>query len=167
MTARANRLALRLRPARLADGATLEAWDALPGVEDWSGADDAFPWARELRRNPPWRRILIAEVHGRAVGCVVIIDPAREESHYWGRCPAGLRAIDIWIGAPADRGRGYGARMMRLALDRCARDGARAVLIDPLARNRAAIRFYRRMGFRPLGLRRFDRDLCLKMTKFF
>jgi aminoglycoside 6'-N-acetyltransferase len=165
MTARASRLALRLRPARLGDRATLEAWDAEPGVEEWSGADGAFPWARELRRNPPWRRILIAELHGRPVGCVVVIDPAREESHYWGRCAAGLCALDLWIGAAADRGRGHGARMMRLALARCARDGARTVLIDPLARNRRAIRFYRRMGFRPVALRRFDRDLCLVMRR--
>jgi aminoglycoside 6'-N-acetyltransferase len=32
------------------------------------------------------------------IGFVQIIDPAREESHYWGDAPGGLRAIDIWIG---------------------------------------------------------------------
>jgi aminoglycoside 6'-N-acetyltransferase len=156
-----SRLALRLRRARAADLPTLEAWDRDPAVIA-SGVDgDAWGWPRELRRNPPWRAMLMAELWGRPVGFVQIIDPCREESRYWGRVPASLRALDLWIGAAADRGRGLGARMMRLALDRCRAGGARAVLIDPLARNRAALRFYRRMGFRPVGRRRFGRDDCL------
>jgi aminoglycoside 6'-N-acetyltransferase len=159
------RLALRLRRARTSDLAVLEGWDAEPGVADSGGDDDVFDWARELRRAPPWRRLLIAELHGRPLGALMIIDPAREETRYWGRCPAGLRALDTWIGAPADRGRGLGAWMMRRALALCAADGARAALIDPLARNRRAIRFYRREGFRPVGLRRFGGDLCAVMRR--
>jgi aminoglycoside 6'-N-acetyltransferase len=157
-----SRLALRLRRARLADRAVLEGWDEAPDAAGWSGHDDS-DWDEELRRNPPWRRILIAELWGRPLGCVEIIDPAREESRYWGAVPGGLRAIDIWIGDPADRGRRHGARMMRLALALCWREGARAVLIDPLRRNRRAIRFYGRMGFRVAGPRRFGRDACLVM----
>mgnify|MGYP003467119708 CR=1 FL=1 len=34
-----------------------------------------------------------------------IIDPALEESHYWGDIGPDLRAIDIWIGSPGDLGR--------------------------------------------------------------
>jgi aminoglycoside 6'-N-acetyltransferase len=71
---------LRLRRARPADRAVLERWDAAPDAQDWGGEDDAFDWARELRRNPPWRRLLMAELWGRPLGCVQIIDPAREES---------------------------------------------------------------------------------------
>jgi ribosomal protein S18 acetylase RimI-like enzyme len=60
-----------------------------------------------------------------------------------------LRAIDIWIGEAADLGRGYGTRMMRHALERCFADPAvKAVLIDPLASNTRARRFYERLGFR-------------------
>ncbi len=155
------RLALRLRRARPGDLALLETWDRDPAVMA-AGVDGAsWRWARELRRAPPWREMLIAETWGRPVGFVQIIDPCREESRYWGRVPAGLRAVDLWIGAAADRGRGLGARMMRLALARCRAAGARAVLIDPLARNRSALRFYRRMGFRPVGRRRFGEDDCL------
>lgn len=155
--------ALRLRRARPGDRPVLERWDDAPDAAEWGGEDDAFDWARELRRNPPWRRLLMAELWGRPVGFVQIIDPAREESRYWGPVPGSLRAIDIWIGDTADRGRGLGARMMRLALALCWREGARAVLIDPMARNVRAIRFYRRMGFRAVGRRRFWDDDCLVM----
>jgi aminoglycoside 6'-N-acetyltransferase len=36
-----------------------------------------------------------------------------------------------------------------------------AILIDPLASNTRAIRFYQRLGFRPVEERRFGDDLCL------
>jgi aminoglycoside 6'-N-acetyltransferase len=33
---------------------------------------------------------------------IQIIDPAQEETHYWGDVEAELRAIDIWIGEESD-----------------------------------------------------------------
>lgn len=48
-----------------------------------------------------------------------IIDPKEEETHYWGKEEANLKAIDIWIGEEMDLGRGYGTKMMQEALQRC------------------------------------------------
>lgn len=93
-----------------------------------------------------------------------IIDPHLEPTHYWGEIAPNLRAIDIWIGAPEDRGKGYGAGMMRLALalELCFADPrVTSIVIDPLASNVRAHAFYRRLGFRPLGRRRFGDDDCL------
>lgn len=56
------------------------------------------------------------------IGFIQIIDPVREESHYWGDVAENLRAIDIWIGAETDLGKGYGTKMMQLALVRCFAD---------------------------------------------
>jgi aminoglycoside 6'-N-acetyltransferase len=106
--------------------------------------------------------MLIAEEGGRPIGFVQIIDPAREESHYWGDCEENLRAIDIWIGEAEDLGRGYGTQMMRLAIDRCFADAkVTAILIDPLASNLRARRFYERLGFVAVGPRRFGMDECV------
>jgi GNAT acetyltransferase-like protein len=88
------------------------------------GDDGFLDWESELQRNPDWREILIAESDRRPLGVIQIIDPAREESHYWGEIESDLRAIDILIGDEADFGRGYGTQMMRLALERCFADGA-------------------------------------------
>ena len=50
---------------------------------------------------------------------------------------------------------------MRLALARCfAEPAVTAVLIDPLANNIAAHRFYERLGFRFVERRRFGLDDC-------
>ncbi len=151
---------ITLRPATPADLALLRRWDEQPHVAA-SDPNDDWQWEVELGRKPDWREQLIAEVDGRPVGFAQIIDPQREESRYWGDVPANLRAIDIWIGETEDLGKGYGSRIMTLVLERCFADpSVTAVLIDPLAGNVGAHRFYERLGFRFVERRRFGADDC-------
>lgn len=139
---------LRLRLATLDDQPTLELWDTYQHVIDSGGLDDELDWSVELVRQVDWQEILIAEVDGVPIGVLQVIDPHREESHYWGDIEPNLRAIDIWIGPAEMLGRGHGTEMMHQALDRCfASPEVTAVLIDPLHGNEGAIRFYRRLGF--------------------
>jgi len=153
--------ALILRPASISDLEILKYWETQPHVME-SGIEDEWEWETELLRNPPWRDQLIAEVDGRSIGCLQIIDPAEEESHYWGDVETGLRAIDIWIGEAEFLNRGFGTRMMNQALERCFTDPeVNAILIDPLRRNLKAQRFYRRFGFKELEQRFFGDDDCL------
>jgi aminoglycoside 6'-N-acetyltransferase len=160
-TPRTDRPNPTLRAATPADIALLSHWDQQAHVIACDPNDD-WGWETELRRMPDWREQLIAEFAGRPVGFVQIIDPAREESRYWGELPAGLRAIDIWIGDGADLGRGYGTQIMHAALARCFADPmVSAVLIDPLANNVRSHVFYARLGFRVVGRRQFGADDCL------
>ena len=151
---------IHLRAATIDDLPLLQRWDDEPAVLAADPNDD-WGWATELRRSPDWREQLIAEVDGRAIGFLQIIDPAREDSHYWGDAPPHLRAIDLWIGEPDARGRGHGATMMRLALARCFEDASvQAVLVDPLASNIDSHRFYERLGFVFVEARDFGADHC-------
>lgn len=88
---------MQLRPATIDDLCLLRRWDEEPHVIA-SDPNDDWGWETELHKTPPWREQLIAEVEGVPIGFVQIIDPAEEESDYWDRVPANLRAIDIWIG---------------------------------------------------------------------
>ena len=152
---------MQLRVATEEDIPTLEHWDKQEHVIAAGGDDDEWDWPEEVSRDAFWQELLIAELNGRPMGMVQIIDPRHEESHYWGSCPENLRAIDIWIGEADDLGRGYGTEMMRLALLRCIEDEkVTAVLIDPLASNKDAIRFYERLGFCFVENRRFGDDDC-------
>jgi aminoglycoside 6'-N-acetyltransferase len=158
-----------LRPATLADVPFFDAWDRDPAViaaaNDDPEAEKAFEgadWAGEIAGSSDVSFFLVAEVDGRPIGAMQIIDPHLEPTHYWGDCAPNLRAVDIWIGSPADRSRGYGTQMMRLALSRCfANPDVTAVLIDPLNTNTRAHAFYQRLGFVPLGRRLFGGDDCL------
>ena len=150
---------MKLRPAGLDDLALLRRWDTQPHVIA-SGAED-WDWEEMLSHDPPWREMLIAELDGRPIGFLQIIDPEQEETHYWGDCEPNLRAIDIWIGEADALGQGHGTQMMRLAFERCFADPAvTAILIDPLASNMRAHRFYERLGFEFVEERWFDEDHC-------
>jgi aminoglycoside 6'-N-acetyltransferase len=152
---------IHLRRALPADQEMLETWDRDLAVFN-SDPDDEWDWEKELAYDPEWREQLVAMRGNRPIGFIQIIDPEREETQYWGPMGRGFRAIDIWIGSAADRGRGWGSIMMQLALQRCFDSpGVHTVLIDPLFTNTAAHRFYRRLGFEEVGRRQFDDSDCL------
>lgn len=151
---------LELREANIGDVKILKHWDEQPHVIA-AAPNDAWDWEQELPQKHSWRELLIAEDDGRAIGFIQIIDPAVEETHYWGEIAEGYRAIDIWIGALSDTRKGYGRVMMTEALNICfANKDVHSVLIDPLSSNTGAIRFYERIGFRFIEDRRFDEDDC-------
>lgn len=160
---------LTIRVAAPADVPMLDLWDREPSViacaSDNPEAEQAFQdayWPDEIAGNSDVTCYYIAELDGRPIGAMQVIDPHREPTHYWGEIEPGLRAIDIWIGAPEDRNKGHGAAMMRAVIGRCFEDAdVHAIVIDPLASNADAHRFYQRLGFKPLGRRRFGGDDCL------
>jgi aminoglycoside 6'-N-acetyltransferase len=160
---------IRLRPAAASDIPLLERWDAQPHVisatTDDPAAVAAFDadWVAEIAAASHVSRHYIAELDGRPIGAMQIIDPELEPTHYWGEIEPNLRALDIWIGDAADLGHGYGETMMRLAIEMCfADENVTAILIDPLASNTRAHKFYQRIGFRPIARRLFhDEDDCL------
>lgn len=161
---------IKLRRATLADADTLKAWDNDPAViaattddPNATAAFDGIVWEDELAAQSDVQRYYIAELDGRPIGAMQIIDPYLEPTHYWGDVAPNLRAIDIWIGAPADRGNGNGTEMMRQAIELCFADPAvTGIIIDPLASNTRAHKFYQRMGFTIVGPRLFNgEDECL------
>lgn len=158
-----------LRRATTADVRWLELWntdaDVIKCSTDDPDATVAFAnadWAEELAAQDEHAQYFIGELDGRPIGAMQICDPHLEASHYWGEIAPNLRAIDIWIGSPQDRGKGFGGEMMRLALDKCFADArVTSIVIDPLASNERAQRFYQRMGFKASGRRKFGSDDCL------
>lgn len=151
---------IKLRPADIDDLEILRHWDEQPhviesGVEDWD-------WENQIGILRDWRESLIAELDGRPIGFMEIIDPFLEEEHYWGESvEPNLRAIDIWIGETNDLSKGYGTIMMKLAIEKCFTPSeVTAIIIDPLASNKDAHRFYERLGFKFVEERDFGADHC-------
>ena len=151
---------IQLRKANITDLKTLEYWDEQEHVME-SDPSDGWNWAVELAIYPEWREQLMAEISGKPIGCIQIIDPAKEESKYWGEIEENKRAIDIWIGEKENLGKGYGTEMMNKALEICfANTEVDEVLIDPLESNKKAIRFYKKIGFEFKERRVFSGDNC-------
>lgn len=161
-----------MRRARLEDVPTLQRWDREPAVirctTDDPEANVAFEghdWHEAIANQSDIDYHLIAEVDGRPIGAMQIIDPHLEPTHYWGDIEPNLRALDIWIGESDARGKGYGEQMMRQALRSCFADAhVIAIVIDPLASNTRAHTFYERLGFVIIDRRLFhDEDDCYVM----
>ena len=151
---------IKLRPATIDDLELVEYWDTKQHVID-SDPDDDWEWEVELARTPPWREQLVAEKDDEPIGFIQIIDPFKEETGYWGEVGKNHRAIDIWIGEEKNLSRGYGTKMMQLALARCfSNPEVITVLIDPLKTNTRAHRFYERIGFEFVEERDFDDVTC-------
>ncbi len=160
-----------LRPATLEDIPTLERWDLEPHVIEATtdqpdavkAFDDLLDWREELVAQNEHTQFFIAEVEGKPIGAMQMIDPHLEPTHYWGEIEPNLRALDIWIGEKAYLGKGYGTEMMSQAINRCFEDpGVKAIVIDPLNSNKRAIQFYQKLGFRAVGRHLFnDKDDCL------
>lgn len=159
-----------LRLATAQDAELLERWSkeahVIAATTDDPDADSAFEgaiWAEELMSQSEVSYYLIAELSEGPIGALQICDPHLEPTHYWGEIEANLRAVDIWIGPAHALGRGYGEQMMRLAFVRCFSDSAvTAIVIDPLASNLRALKFYERLGFQPSERRVFGgEDDCL------
>lgn len=152
---------ISFRPVTPHDLGLLQNWDRQPHVAG-ADPDGDWEWEKEVMRTPSWREQLIAELNHQPIGFLQIIDPAAEESGYWGKKPAGARAIDIWIGEAGHLNRGYGSEMMRLAIRRCFdQPGVNRILTDPLISNTRAHRFYERLGFVSKGPRVLGGEECL------
>jgi aminoglycoside 6'-N-acetyltransferase len=165
---------LVLRAAKHADIPNLERWDRDPTVIAMTSDDpdetvafgEGNDWIENINlyKRDVWE-YWIAEVDGRPIGAMQLCDPYLEPTHYWGDVEPNLRALDIWIGEPDARGQGHGGMMMSLGLVCCfEHPDVTAVLVDPLASNTRAHKFYQRLGFVPTERRMFGEDDTLVHT---
>lgn len=153
---------LKIRPAQLTDIPVLQRWDAMPHViacvtdDPETNPEEDWDWHAELAERDDGTEFHIAEWIDRPIGVLQTIDPATERTGYWEMEEPGFRAIDIWIGEPEFLGKGLGTKMMEWIIARSFKEhSATAVLIDPLASNTGAHRFYARLGFQMIERRNF------------
>jgi aminoglycoside 6'-N-acetyltransferase len=151
---------IRLRNATRADIPLLQYWDQQPHRKE-SDPNSDWQWETEVGKELPWRQQLISELDGRPIGYIEILHCAMDEEHYWGEVPFTWAAIDIWIGEKADIGRGFGTRMLQLAIARCFLQAhINTVVLDPMVTNTKARTFYERNGFTFVEERFFGPDHC-------
>jgi aminoglycoside 6'-N-acetyltransferase len=142
--------ALRLRPVTAGDAPRLTEILTHPEVARWWGRFDLDRVRRELVDAHDGTVAFAVEADGQLIGLI----------QYWQEPDPDYRhaALDIFL-HPDWHGRGLGADAVRtLARHLFQQRGHHRLTIDPAAHNQRAIRAYRRVGFRPVGvMRRYER----------
>ena len=152
---------IHLRAATISDLDLVRYWDTKQHVIDCD-PEDQWDWEFELNRAPSWRKQFIAQLGSTPIGFLQVIDPFLEDTQYWAPIGPNKRAIDIWIGEEYHLNKGYGSKMMALAIQRCFKEpSVQSILVDPLKTNTRAHRFYERLGFRLIEEREFNGAACL------
>lgn len=137
---------ITLRNAEIADIPELAAIRAKPEVfRHWRGGDDLTAAVTEDLRHPDLETMAV-EYEGVIVGAVewsAETDPDYRHAN-----------IDIYLD-PSVHGKGIGTDSVHtIARHLISEHGFHRLAIDPAADNRAAIRCYRKVGFRPVGIMR-------------
>lgn len=133
-----------LRPLRPDDRSRLRAILAEPAVARWwgSGPDDGVDELLEPGEHVPFA----IEVDGGLVGSIQYAEEHDPDYRHAG--------IDLFL-ATSHQGRGLGRDAIRtLARYLFDERGHHRLTIDPAATNERAIRAYRAVGFRPVGIMR-------------
>jgi aminoglycoside 6'-N-acetyltransferase len=142
--------AVRLRPVTAGDAPRLTEILTHPEVARWWGRYDLDRVQRELVDPDDGTVTFAIQADGQAIGLI----------QYWEEPDPDYRhaALDIFL-HPDWHGRSLGADAIRTLARHLFQDrGHHRLTIDPAADNQRAIRAYRRVGFRPVGvLRRYER----------
>ena len=137
-----------VRPATAGDLPMLRRWRRDPEVARWWGTDAEADI--EHPADPRVARWIVLH-DGAPFAFLQDYDVHGWPGHHFAALPAPSRGIDQYIGNPAMRGRGHGARMIATHLSRLFAAGARVVATDPHPDNARAIACCRKAGFHVAG----------------
>ena len=142
---------ITLRPMRatMEDYQYMQAWFAEPELQQWVWCDE--------KGEPPVSLERIAEKYGtRAQNptdvfpCFILHagEPIGFIQYYLHT--EDTIGLDMWIGVPSERSRGYGTEALRqmVGLIRRKHPNVKEVFIDPEKENQRAVRCYQKAGFR-------------------
>ena len=141
---------VRLRPVAAADAEPLTRILADPDVARWWPSYDRARVEAEIVGDEPDTTHWVIELDRAVVGMVQAWEESEADFRHAG--------IDLFVD-PGVRGRGLGPDAIRaVAAWLIDARGHHRMTIDPAAENEAAIRAYRKVGFRDVGvLRRYQR----------
>lgn len=142
--------ATTLRPVRPEDADVLVAILQEPEVAQWWGQYDAERVRRELIEGTD-TTVFVIEADGEVVGSIQYVEePTPDYRH---------ASIDVFL-HPAWHGKGLGTDAVRTLARHLVHDrGHHRLTIDPAVNNEKAIRTFKRVGFREVGvMREYERD---------
>lgn len=139
---------LSLRPATRTDWPLIRSWISQPDIQHWRGNPSAAEAEVRIAQNSAQALSWLIVLGAERIGYGHAIDAT-----YWGATlpqgmPAGAWEIDLFIGEPRQRGKGYGERALSMIAEEVfSTTLAVAVCAIVSVRREAAVRIYERAGF--------------------
>jgi aminoglycoside 6'-N-acetyltransferase len=134
-----------LRPLDVGDLARLAEILSEPEVARWFGTAAPEESAREFVSDPGSTAFAI-EAAGRVVGAIQYYEENEPDYHHAG--------LDLFLETESQN-KGLGTEALRLLVRHLFEErGHHRLVIDPAVSNERAIRAYKRIGFRPVGVMR-------------
>lgn len=136
------------RKVTLDDLPLLAAWQSMPHVRKWWGAEKTYD-AAELA-DPRVARWIVSTAE-RAFAFMQDYAVHGWEDHHFAGLPKGSRGIDQYIGDPEMVGIGHGTAFIGVRMRALFDAGVLVIATDPHPANERAIAVYRKLGFEVSG----------------
>jgi aminoglycoside 6'-N-acetyltransferase len=141
---------IRLRPIEPGDLDRLEEIINEPSVYPWWGMETRARMEEDFI-NDPEEEVWVIEKDGRVEG---LIDSYEEKDPDYRHA-----GMDISISTEI-QGKGYGGEALRLVARYLFGKGHHRLIIDPAVANERAIKAYKKIGFKPVGImRQYERNV--------
>jgi aminoglycoside 6'-N-acetyltransferase len=132
----------------------LARWLVMPHVAAWWGDKETEMKGIAEAIDSVDTEPFIIELDGKPIGYIQSYDPHLDDGENpFQDQPTGTLGIDQFIGEPELVGKGHGTRLIKEFVEMLFEEGAPRVILDPDPVNKAAVRTYEKVGFRPV--RRF------------
>ncbi len=142
------------RPLTHEDMPLLARWLVMPHVAAWWGDKEMEMKGIAETIDSVDTEPFIIELDGKPIGYIQSYDPHLDDGENpFQDQPTGTLGIDQFIGEPELVGKGHGTRLITEFVEMLFEEGAPRVILDPDPANKAAVRTYEKVGFRPV--RRF------------
>jgi aminoglycoside 6'-N-acetyltransferase len=143
---------IRFEPVSNDHAPLLSRWLEAPHVREWWGEPKSE--MQKILSDRPRSTVdgQIVIVDDEPVGYIQSWTASSVDDQSWvSALPANTVGIDVFVGNPADIGRGLGSRIVRTFAEHLFSKGARHLVIDPHPANARAIAAYRKVGFAPIA----------------
>ena len=158
-------LTITFTPLTRDDFPLLARWLEAPHVRAWWGdPDEALAGIADDLESGALEQYIF-HLDGRPIGYLQCYRPHDWPDHPFNDGPIATRGVDLTIGEADAVGLGHGSAALRQFVDALFETGVPRAVIDPDPRNVAAVRAYRKAGFRPIDERDTEWGHVLLMAR--
>lgn len=140
----------------------LSEWLRAPHLREWWGDPDDELGLIKHDLDDPKINLMVVEYNSQPFAYIQDYRVIDWPQDYFSSFPETTRAIDTFVGREDMLEKGHGRAYLRLHVQNLIKNGAEQIVIDPLYKNKRAIKAYQGAGFHQHSLHDTDEgEICL------